>query len=94
LGLPQSWSGSGHLACDNYHILRDTVLKTDAVWVSSPLLVEQELATGQLAVLKIRDSNMVQATNVCAVHRSGFSLSSPAYKVLNYLQGFLSSTSR
>ncbi|CAN7249440.1 LysR family transcriptional regulator [Phenylobacterium sp. LjRoot219] len=45
----------GALFCDNYEILRQVVLDGDAVWMSSPQMVADDLAAGRLALLDVAD---------------------------------------
>lgn len=60
----------GGVICDNYHVLRDTVLRTDCVWLSSAAFVAPELAAGTLVRLPIADVEAVN-THISLVIRSG-----------------------
>jgi DNA-binding transcriptional LysR family regulator len=46
---------TGALFCDNYEILRRVVLDTDAVWMSSPQMVLDDIAAGRLVELDVSD---------------------------------------
>jgi DNA-binding transcriptional LysR family regulator len=46
---------SGALFCDNYEILRQVVLESDAVWMSSPEMVAEDMAAGRLVQLDVTD---------------------------------------
>jgi LysR family pca operon transcriptional activator len=61
---------SGAFICDNFHILRETVLDTDCVWLSTPAFVADELREGRMAVLDIADLWPAQ-TDICMVFRQG-----------------------
>ncbi|MDB5723448.1 MAG: hypothetical protein JWQ16_202 [Novosphingobium sp.] len=60
----------GAFICDNFHILRETVLGTDCVWLSTPAFVADELREGRMAVLDIIDLWPAQA-DICMVFRQG-----------------------
>lgn len=45
----------GAFLCDNYHILRDVVLRSDCVWHTSPGFAAPQIAAGQLTRLRIAD---------------------------------------
>ena len=51
-GLPAS---SGGFVCDNYHILRETVLGTDCTWLAAPDLLTEDLRAGRLCQLEVID---------------------------------------
>jgi DNA-binding transcriptional LysR family regulator len=46
---------TGALFCDNYEILRQVVLDTDAVWMSSPQMVADDIAAGRMVQLDVAD---------------------------------------
>jgi DNA-binding transcriptional LysR family regulator len=56
--------------CDNFHILRETVLETDCVWLSTPAFVANELREGRMTILDIVDLWPTQ-TEICMVYRQG-----------------------
>lgn len=93
LGIPVDLYGSGQLACDNYHILHDTVLNTDGIWLSSPYLVEGDIAAGRLCVLPVKAKQFISTTTIGAVYRAGFTLSPMALRVLAYIESFLADRS-
>jgi hypothetical protein len=43
----------GKLVCDNFHVLRDTVLGSDCTWLSSPAFHAEEIAAGRLVQLNV-----------------------------------------
>lgn len=59
---------AGAFICDNYHILRDTVLRTDCLWLSSAAFVGPELAAGELVRLNLAESLPVE-TEICLLVR-------------------------
>lgn len=80
---------SGELVCDNYHILRETALHSDSVWITSPRMIEAELAAGSLCRLNLVDRTGVTDTDICQVSRVGFRLSPAAERVRAYMLQFL-----
>lgn len=46
---------SGGFVCDNYHILRETVLGTDCTWLAAPSLLTDDLEAGRLRQLELTD---------------------------------------
>jgi len=60
----------GAFVCDNFHILRDAVIDTDYVWLSTPAFVAAELRIGQLVQLDIADL-WPRETEICMVFREG-----------------------
>src|SRR5690606_1242615 len=40
------YTGPVGIVCENYHILKEVMLDSDAVWLSSPELVSREIAEG------------------------------------------------
>lgn len=87
--LPDSFGpGGGAFVCDNYHILRDTVLRTDCVWLTSAAFVAPELAAGQLVPLSIADVAPVQ-THISLIVRSGRTRSPAAIAVADEIAAML-----
>jgi LysR family transcriptional regulator, pca operon transcriptional activator len=70
----------GGFVCDNYHVLRDTVLRTDCVWLSSAAFVAPELAAGTLVRLPIADADAVN-THISITVRTGRTQSPAAIAV-------------
>jgi len=46
---------AGAFVCDNYHIMRETVLGTDCVWLASPDLLRADFEAGRLIQLDVAD---------------------------------------
>lgn len=58
-------SGSaGAFICDNYDVLRTTVMNSDGIWMSSPLLVKQELQQGLVVKLEVQDARQPSQVDV------------------------------
>ncbi len=66
-GLP---GRGGAFICDNFHILREAVLETDCVWLSSPAFVSNELREGRMVQLEVADFWPTETT-ICMVSRQG-----------------------
>lgn len=79
---------AGSFVCDNFHILRDTVLRTDCVWLSSPAFVARELADGELVELAVSDLTAIE-TEICIVARRGRTRSPAGIAVANEVQAML-----
>jgi len=43
------------VSCDNYHLLREVALGSDAVWLSSPAMCADDIDSGRLVVLEVVD---------------------------------------
>lgn len=67
---------SAALYCDNYEILRQVVLDGDAVWMSSPQMVADDIAAGRLIQLQVAD--LPPRPSVVGVVRLKGRTSSPA----------------
>lgn len=77
---------SGSFVCDNYHILRDIVMQSDSVWVSSPQLVSRELREGSLKSLTITGSTLDTGVTVYMVSRAANQLSPIAVAIRDFVQ--------
>lgn len=84
--MPTDIAGSGELVCDNYHILREAALHSDGIWITSPLMIEEDLATGALRELRLSSPERTRFTDICQVSRTGFELSPAAEHVRDYLR--------
>lgn len=72
----------GSFICDNFHILRETTLGTDCIWLSSPAFVAGELELGELVVLNVTDMPLRQSV-ISVTHRKGRQLSPAALHVID-----------
>lgn len=76
--------------CDNYHILRETVLASDSIWFSSPQLLSDDLEQKQFKQIIVTDLSLASRTNICAIFHRDRSISSGGKVVLDYVKSFLS----
>ncbi|TDW64558.1 LysR family transcriptional regulator [Novosphingobium sp. PhB55] len=44
---------AGSFICDNFHVLRETVLRSDCVWISSPAFLADDLREGRMVQLEV-----------------------------------------
>lgn len=80
-----SFTQNGGLVCDNYHILRDTVLRSDCIWLSSAAFVAPEIEAGQLVPLHLAEMPTVE-TEICLITRRGRNLSPAANVIANEIE--------
>lgn len=59
--VPTGGLQAGAFICDNFHILRETVLETDCVWLTSPVFVATDIREGRLSVLDVSDLEPAEA---------------------------------
>ena len=57
---------AARLLCDNFHILREAVLRCDLICLCSRAFVAEDLAAGRLCELNVQDLAPVQLTIFCA----------------------------
>jgi DNA-binding transcriptional LysR family regulator len=81
---------TGSFVCDNYHILRDIMLQSDAVWVSSPQLVSSELSSGLLRALRIAGNPVAAPLPVYMISREANKLTPIATAIRDYVKHYLS----
>lgn len=80
---------SGSFICDNYDVLKTTVLNTDSIWVSSPLLVQSELEQGLITTVQVTDLERPSRVDICLARLEGSKLSPPASSIIEFVRGFL-----
>jgi DNA-binding transcriptional LysR family regulator len=78
----------GAFICDNYHILRETILNSDCIWTSSPQLSAEDIKAGQLIILDLIDNPRPPHTEVGLIRRTGRTLTPAAEAVLGYVVDF------
>lgn len=61
---------AGSLVCDNFHVLRETVLQTDCVWMSSPAFLRDDLRAGRIVQLDVSDLPAA-SSDICLVFKRG-----------------------
>lgn len=53
---PSTTSGHiGGFVCQNFHILRETVLETDCIWFTTPRFIARDVEEGRVVVLNVLD---------------------------------------
>jgi DNA-binding transcriptional LysR family regulator len=79
---------AGAFICDNFHILRETVLATDCVWMSSPAFLATELRDGRMARLRVADL-ATGSNEICMVTRRGRTRSPAALAVAEAMRAMV-----
>lgn len=72
--MPGLSNRAGGFVCDNYHILRETVLGTDCTWLAAPGLLAEDLQAGRLCQLEIADLGPLH-NDLSMIRRRGRTLS-------------------
>lgn len=72
--LPGLTRTTGGFVCDNYHILRETVLGTDCTWLAAPGLLAEDIEAGRLCQLAIEDLGEIE-NGMSMIHRAGRTMS-------------------
>ena len=87
--LPTDAMGAaGAFVCDNFHVLRETVLATDCVWMSSPAFLADDLSEGQMVQLEVVDLAPPDS-DICLVFKRGRTRSPAAVAVAEEVRGML-----
>lgn len=81
---------AGAFVCDNFHILRELVLQTDSIWLSSTAFAVSDMAEGRLVTLDLADFPPFES-EVSLVHRQGRTISPSALIVVNHISSMLAS---
>ncbi len=89
MAMMQRDATRGAFVCDNYHILRDITLDSDAVWISSPQFVVEELREGRLKALPLAGDGVPGRVEICMVYRQATRLSPVAEAVRDHVRNFL-----
>lgn len=80
---------AGSFICDNYHILRETTLNTDGVWLSSPQFAADKIKSGELSILQIQEGFEAYDTTICEVRRINRTPSPASISIADYIQAYL-----
>ena len=80
------------IICDNYHILREIVLEGDAVWITSPQMVADDLTAGRLVRLEVTDWP-VGTSEIVAVRLKRRSQSQIAAQLVEEVRGLIAAAS-
>jgi len=60
----------GAFICDNFHVLRETVVASDCIWITTPAFVRDNLADGSLKALDVEGLAM-GPSRICIVTLAG-----------------------
>lgn len=83
-----SLGAAGCFVCDNFHVLRETVLRTDCTWMSSPAFLTEDLRAGRMVALEIADLAQAQS-DICLVFKRGRTRSPAAVAVADEVRRML-----
>lgn len=83
-------SPMGGLILDNYEILKQMCLGSDGVWMSSPQLVGESLARGELCALTVAEQVRPSHVMVHMVRRKERGLTPAAQAVVDFIRATLS----
>jgi DNA-binding transcriptional LysR family regulator len=90
-GGPPATPVRGRLTCDNYHVLRDTVLHSDLVFICSNAFVAQELEQGSLREIMVADIPL-PPTGLYMAKLRGRVISPLAHEAARRMRGYLAET--
>jgi len=79
---------AGCFVCDNFHVLRETVLQSDCVWISSPSFLADDLREGRIAQLDVADLSP-NHSEICLVFKRGRTRSPAALAVAEEVRAML-----
>lgn len=83
-GIPKAF------VCDNYHILREVVQRTDCLCLCFPAFVGDDLAAGSLVALPVTDMQ-AHTVDIVAVRKQGRTLSPSANQAFAHVRMLLAS---
>ncbi|WP_334183774.1 LysR family transcriptional regulator [Novosphingobium sp.] len=90
--LTGRFGSGGAFVCDNYHILRDTVLRTDCIWLTCAAFVAHEFANNLLTPLSITDLAPID-TDIWLIVRKGRTQSPAALAMTDQIIAMLAAPS-
>lgn len=79
---------TGSFVCDNYHVLRDLVVRTDCVWLAAPSLLDDDIRNGRLAALDVSDLAAIDS-EIAVIQRRSRTLSPAAQTLIAHLRRLL-----
>lgn len=80
---------AGSFVCDNFHVLRVTVLQTDSIWISSPDFLAEDLRQGRMMTLDVADLAATDS-QISLIAQRGRTRSPAAKVVIDQLKARLS----
>ncbi|GFE76678.1 LysR family transcriptional regulator [Novosphingobium sp. TCA1] len=84
---------AGSFVCDNFHVLRETVLASDCVWVSSPAFLAEDLRAGRIVQLTVYGQGATYS-DIAMIVRRGRSRSSASVVAAEEIKSFLERSSK
>jgi DNA-binding transcriptional LysR family regulator len=84
-------SAEGAFICDNFHILRETVLASDCVWISSPVFLAEDLRAERIAQLDVPELTRDDG-EISLVFKRGRTRSPAAMTVEQHIRSMLKET--
>lgn len=81
---PALWSAAS-IRCDDYGLMRDVALHSDALWLASPVMAKGATPTDTLQVLPVNDPALLPSADLIVVSLKGLSRSPAAKLVLRKL---------
>lgn len=82
--LTGKMSSAGSLICDNFHVLREAVLRTDCIWFSSPAFLAEDLNAGRIVQLDVPALQV--ESDICIVSKRSRTRSAAAERVFDELR--------
>ncbi len=79
---------AGAIICDNFHILRELVLESDAIWISSTAFAARDIDEGEMTRLEPVDFEPIIST-VSLVRRAGRTMSPAAVAITDHIEFLL-----
>lgn len=79
---------AGSFVCDNFHVLRETVLGSDCVWMSSPAFLAPDLRQGRMVRLAVAGS-AAMLTDIVMIMRRGRSRSPAILAIAEHVRALL-----
>ena len=87
--LPSGSAGAaGAFICDNFSVLRGTVLATDCTWMSSPAFLADDLREGRVVELDVTDLAGTQS-EICLIFKRGRTRSPAAVAVADEVRSMI-----
>lgn len=81
-GMPGEVSRTrGAFVCDNFHILRETVLQTDCISICAKAFLAEDLRQGRITVLNVKELRQLY-NMICVIHKYGRTMSPSATAVV------------
>jgi len=86
--LPSASGATGSVVCDNFHVLKETMLQTDCTWMSSPDYLSGDIAAGRVVELEVAGFPATRG-DICLVFKRGRTRSPAATAVEGHVRRML-----